>query len=112
METDREVVVYARTSFCPFQMRANNVFKRYDLQPRTILIDKDEKMADRVKQWTGFLSVPTIIIARPGEDLPIEEPEPLPEGDSPRAVDRGYMITEPGERQLTNWLKRHGIIEG
>ncbi len=111
METDREVVVYARTSFCPFQMRANNVFKRNSLTPRTILIDKDEQMADRVKQWTGFLSVPTIIIARPGEDTPIEEPGPLPEGASPRGIDRGYMITEASEGQLTQWLKKHGIIE-
>jgi len=54
--------------------------------------------------------VPTIIVARPGEDLPFEEPTPLT-GDSPRNIDRGSMITEPGEIQLEEWLRKHGVLK-
>ena len=70
-----------------------------------------EEAERRVLDWTGFKSVPTIIAARPGEDLPCEEPAPLPKGSSPRGIDRGSMITEASEEQLETWLRKHGFIE-
>ena len=42
---------------------------------------------------------------------PYEDPDPLEEGNSPRGVDRGTMITEPGEMKLEDWLKKHGFME-
>lgn len=111
MPTDRELVVYTRTSFCPYQAQANRVFSRYGLTPRTILIDGDRILTGRVETWTGFRSVPTIIVAAPGSDQPLEQPAPLPPGASPRGIDRGYMITEAREDELEAWLLRHGFIE-
>ncbi len=111
MSEDKELVVYTRSTFCPYQRKADRVFEKFSLTPRTILIDKDNQAEQRVVDWTGFKSVPTIIVARQGEDLPYEEPAPLEKAASPRGVDRGSMITEANERQLEAWLQRHGFIE-
>jgi len=111
MPDDKELVVYTRSTYCPYQAKANRVFERYGIEPRTIYIDKDKAMEERVIAWTGFKSVPTIIAAHPGEDQPVEEPAPLEAGASPRGIDRGAMITEATEDQLTDWLAKHGFIE-
>lgn len=111
MPDDRELVVYTRSGFCPYQSHANRVFRKYGLTPRTILIDGDVTLIDRVVTWTGFRSVPTIIVAAPGSDQPLEAPAALPKGASPRGVDRGYMITEARMDELEAWLAKHGFIE-
>jgi glutaredoxin len=107
----KELVVYTRTTYCPYQARASRVFEQHDLHPREILIDMDQAAMDRVINWTGFKSVPTIIAAQPGDDMPFEEPAPLARGASPRGVDRGSMITEASEDELIRWLHKHGFIE-
>jgi len=107
---DKEILVYTRSLFCPYQRRADRVFERYNLTPRSILIDQDPEAEARVIGWTGFKSVPTIVVVRPGELLPYEEPAPLEVGASPRGIDRGSMITEATEEQLVEWLLRHGFI--
>ena len=57
-------------------------------------IDLDEEAYTKVRAWTGHECVPTLVIA-PDDGLdPIEPPEPLP-GRSPRAIDRGSMLSEP-----------------
>ncbi len=104
-----ELVMYARTNPCPYVRTARRVLERENIPYREILIDKDPAAEQRVIAWTGFKSVPTIIVARPGEDLPFEEPAPLV-GDSPRNIDRGSMITEPGEITFENWLRKHGFL--
>jgi glutaredoxin len=109
--SQKELVVYTRTTYCPYQARASRVFEQHDLHPREILIDMDQSAMDRVINWTGFKSVPTIIAAPPGGDMPFEEPAPLARGASPRGVDRGSMITEATEDELTVWLRKHGFIE-
>lgn len=111
MSEEIELVVYTRSTFCPYQAKANRVFEKYGLNPRTIYIDKDPEAEKLVIEWTGFRSVPTIILARKGEDLPIEAPAPLTPGSSPCGVDRGSMITEAGEIELKKWLKRNGFID-
>jgi glutaredoxin len=111
MPTDKELIVYMRTTYCPYISRAQRVFEKYSVPHRDIMIDQSEEATRRVEGWTGFRSVPTIIVARGGEDVPCEEPTPLPTGGSPRGVDRGSMITEPSEEDLVNWLKRNGFIE-
>ncbi len=107
---DRELVMYTRTTGCPFVTIAERVLREYNVPYREIYIDKDPIARQRVKAWTGFLSVPTLVVAEPGYILPIEEPEPLPEGMSPQGIDRGMMLTEPREPQLVAWLQKHEFI--
>jgi glutaredoxin len=106
-----EVVMYSRSSSCPFVRTAKRVFDRENVPYREVYIDQDADAEQRVIAWTGYKSVPTIIVARTGEDLPFEEPEPLEAGASPRGIDRGSMITEPGEIKLEGWLRQHGFIK-
>ena len=107
----KDIVMYSRTYGCPYVRAAKRVLDRHQLNYREVFINQDEEARGRVLQWAGFESVPTIVVARPGEDLPLAEPAPLPAGNSPRGVDRGSMITEPGEEQLTDWLRHNGFIE-
>jgi glutaredoxin len=106
----KELVMYSRTFGCPFVTTAKRVLSRYDIPYREIFIDQENEARERVLNWTGFLSVPTLIVAEPGADLPTEEPSPLPQGSSPRGIDRGVMITEPSEAQFTAWLTKHAFI--
>ena len=107
---DYEIVMYSRFTPCPFVRTAKRVLERVSVPYREIYIDQDPIAEERVIKWTGFKSVPTIIVAVKGEDLPFEEPEPLL-SESPRGIDRGSMITEPGEVTLENWLRKHGFIK-
>ncbi len=108
----KELVMYSRSTPCPFVNLAKRVLGERHITYRELYIDKDKTNEQRVLNWTGFLSVPTLIIARQGEDVPYEEPAPLAKGSSPRGVNRGAMLTEPGEEQLVNWLREHGFITG
>jgi len=110
MPQPAEIVMYSRTFGCPFVSVAKRVFADFALGYREIMIDKDPEAKARVLAWTGFQSVPTLVIAALGSDRPIEEPAPLPRGASPRGIDRGYMLTEPGRAELIAWLVRHGFI--
>ena len=105
-----ELVMYTRTRSCPYVRAAKRVLERENVPYREIYIDRDDDARQRVQDWTGFLSVPTLVVARTGEDLPYAEPDPLPSGSSPKGVDRGTMITEPGEIKFEDWLRRHGFI--
>lgn len=110
MSDSREIVMYSRTFGCPFVSVAKRVFADFALGYREIMIDKDAEAKVRVLNWTGFQSVPTLVIAEAGSDRPIEEPVPLARGTSPRGIDRGYMLTEPSHAELTAWLVKHGFI--
>ncbi|MBL8145842.1 MAG: glutaredoxin family protein [Anaerolineae bacterium] len=110
MADSREIVMYSRTFGCPFVSVAKRVFADFALSYREIMIDKDAEAKARVVAWTGFQSVPTLVIAEAGGDRPIEEPAPLPRGSSPRGIDRGYMITEPSHAEMKAWLVKHGFI--
>ena len=107
----KELVMYSRSTPCPFVTIARQVLANEGIQYREIFIDRDEQARARVLDWTGFESVPTLIVAADGDDLPIETESPLERGRSPRGIDRGSMITEPDIMQLTTWLNRHGLIE-
>lgn len=110
MAENLELVMYTRTSGCPFVSLAKKVLKDHDVQYREIFIDKDDTALERVLDWTGFKAVPTLIIAHEGEDLPMSDPTHLEAGATPRGIDRGAMITEPGMAVLTEWLRKHGFI--
>lgn len=90
--------------------RARRVLKGLRLPYREIDIEADKEAAAKVKRWTGFHSVPTVVVAE-GESLdPVLPITPLPEGASPRGIDRGGMITEPRADQLISFLHRHGFL--
>jgi len=75
-----------------------------------INIEEDAEAARWVEGWTGFRSVPTIVVAEEGALVPLAEPVPLPVGSSPRGIDRGYVITEPSNDQLDAFLTKHGFL--
>lgn len=108
---DKELVMYSRSYGCPFVTAAKRVLDEYDIAYREIMIDKDETAKQRVVNWTGFLSVPTMVIANIGDNVPYENIAPLPQGSSPRGIDRGAMLTEATAQQVEDWLEKHGFID-
>ncbi len=108
---EKEIVMYSRTYGCPYVRTAERVFRQYGVVYREIHVNRDPAAKQRVVGWTGFESVPTIVVADKGQDGPIEPPATLPAGKGPRGINRGSMITEPSEEQLTGWLRQHGFIE-
>jgi glutaredoxin len=107
---NHELIMYSRTASCPFVTLAKRVLNDYAVPFREIFIDQDDPARQRVLAWTGFLAVPTLVVARCGEALPFLEPSPLPAGSSPRGINRGTMITEPNIAQLTEWLQQNGFL--
>lgn len=105
------LIMYSRTTGCPFITLAKRILKDYGVPYQEIFIDRDLQARQAVQQWTGFLSVPTLVVAQAGSVLPYEEPLPLAVGSSPRGIDRGAMITEPGQEQLLQWLAQHQFID-
>lgn len=107
---DKELIVYGRTFPCPDLMRSQRFLNNKQISYRMIHIDQDEEAGARVEEWVGHRSVPTIVVARKGDVLPIEPPAPLPSGRSARSFDRGTVITEPSDEALHNFLQRHGLL--
>jgi glutaredoxin len=110
MTAKRELIMYGRTLGCPFITTAKRVLEREQVPYRELLIDKDKEAAARVVAWTGFLSVPTLLIAEAGELLPYTLPDPLEQGASPRGINRGSMITEASDEELMAWLRQHALV--
>ncbi|MDM8519238.1 glutaredoxin domain-containing protein [Anaerolineales bacterium HSG6] len=111
MNQSREIVMYARSSYCPSVALARDLLKRYNIPYREIDMYSDEMMVDRVKTWTHGYSVPTIIIANAGEDVPYTDFLARPTERTIKGYDRGPMITEPTNRELENWLHKHGFLD-
>ena len=107
---NKQLVMYSRTTGCPYISVAKRVLDDHALGYHEIYIDKDTDARKRVLSWTGFLSVPTLVVSNPGEVLPYEEPHPIAPGSSPRGINRGSMITEGNVDQLRQWLTQHGFI--
>jgi glutaredoxin len=106
---EKEIVMCVRNGFCPDIRRARRAFEKWQLPYREINVHEAPEAHQRCQKWNGCLAMPVIVIARPGEDLPIEPPTPLKPGQSPRNVDRGAMISEVGEEQLRAFVRRHGF---
>ena len=106
----RELVMYTRGG-CAMVGLAKRVLHDYHVPYREIVIDRDEKARQWVTHTTGFLSVPTLVVANTGDNFPFEAPLPLARGSSPRGINRGSIITEPNMSQLIDWLEHHGFIE-
>ncbi len=107
---DCELVMYTRSWSCPAVSLARTVLTRHGISWREINVDADPAAREWLLQNVGFLSVPTLVIATPGQATPVTPPLPLPPGHSPRGVDRGSVLTEPGAEQLTAWLAGHGLL--
>jgi glutaredoxin len=108
---DKEILIFVRSSFCGGVALARDLLTRYQIPYREVEIDKNPELAARLKEWTGFLSVPTLIVVKPGEDSPYTEFLPPPTDRSLKGFDRGPMITEPTNRELENWLHKHDFLE-
>lgn len=108
----KRLVMYSRTSGCPFVTTARRVLDEQQVSYEEIFIDQNETARERVVEWTGFLSVPTLVVAEEGSDLPYTEFDPLPAGASPRGIDRGPMLTEASADELLCWLRKHNFIPG
>jgi len=107
----KTLIMYARSYPCPYVSTAKRVLSETNIPYIEIHIDKDKEAKQRVIAWTGFESVPTLLVAEGESLLPIAEPAPLPNGHSPRGIDRGDMITEPSATELKNWLQKHGLLQ-
>jgi hypothetical protein len=106
---EKEIVMYTRGGFCPDVSRARRAFQQWRLPYREINVRKDAKAHQRCLDWNDCLAMPVIVVTRPGEDLPVEPPTPLEPGQSPRDVDRGFMISEASKSGLRAFLTRHGF---
>ena len=107
---DKELIVYGRTFPCPDLMRSQRFLKNKNITYRMIHIDQDESAGAWVEETVGHRSVPTMVVARKGDVMPIEPPTPLPSGRSARSFDRGTVITEPSDEALSTFLQRHGLL--
>lgn len=108
---EKELVMYSRTLGCPYISIAKKALSEYNINFREIFIDKDAEARQHVLDWTGFLSVPTLVVTHRGDDLPYQPPQFLAKGASPRGVNRGSMITEASHDELVIWLTQHGFIK-
>ena len=107
---DKEIVMYVRSAYCSSVALARDLLNRYHIPYREINITDDPAMTDRLQGWVHFLSVPTIIIANPGEDVPYADFLPRPSDRPLKGYNRGPMITEPNNSDLENWLHQHGFL--
>lgn len=107
---DKEIVMYLRGSYCARVALARDLLTRYQIPYREVNIDTDPDAAARVKAWTHYYSVPTIVVANPGETIPYTDFLPRPTDRSNKGYDRGPMITEPNNRELEDWLYKHGFL--
>jgi hypothetical protein len=105
----KEIVMYTRGGFCPDVGIARRAFQLWQLPYREINIRTDPEAHQRCLDWNGCLAMPVIVIARAGEDTPIEQPQPLDPATSPRDLDRGYMISEASKQGLRAFLMKHGF---
>lgn len=110
MNDNTRLIMFSRSYGCPFVSTAKQVLHAYGVEYEEIYIDHHDDARQKVRDWTGFDSVPTLIIAHENEYEPLEEPEFLARGASPRGIDRGYMLTEPSGPQLKHWLQKHHMI--
>lgn len=107
----RRLVVYM-TPWCPDCRDVQGALRAWGVSFVTVNIREDRSAAARVRGWTGFESVPTLVIADEEGNEPFEPPAPLPPGRGPAGVDRGSLLTEPKRDQLRAWLVKNGLLAG
>ncbi len=105
----KQVVVYM-SPWCYQSQDTQRALEEWGVPAKFINIKQDHDAANRVKGWTGFESVPTVIIAEGDSLEPYEPPARLAPGGSPHGLDRGSLITEASRAQLRGWLVKHGVL--
>ena len=106
----KDLIMYSRTFGCPYISIAKKTLSEYNITYYEIYIDKDDEARQHVLNWTGFLSVPTLVVANPGDITPYQTPTYLENGKSPRGINRGTIITEASHDELIAWLAQHKLI--
>ena len=107
----KELVVYTRTTPCRDVTRTRLDLTSQGLDFREIDIEAEPAAAQRLEAWTGYQSVPTVIVAEVGSDEPIHPPAALTPNQSPRNADRGSMISEPDTENLMVFLEHNGFVK-
>ena len=106
----RRVVAYV-SPWCSQSQDTKRALGEWGVSCTTVDVKADRAAAARLREWVGFESVPTVVIAE-GESLePYEPPAPMPGGASPRGIDRGSIITEPSRAELRAWLIKNGLLQ-
>lgn len=107
----KQLVVYM-SPWCGSSADTQRALAEWGVPAQFVNIKEDRAAANRLKEWVGFESVPTVFIAEAGcTEEPCEPPAPLERGASPRGVDRGSLITEASRIQLRGWLVKHGLLD-
>jgi glutaredoxin len=104
-------LVLYMSPWCINCLDTQEALSEWQVAHKVIDIKKDKAAAGRVRTWTGFESVPTLILAEGESAEPCQPPTPLASGISPRGIDRGTMLTEPNRKQLRAWLVKNGMLE-
>ena len=79
----KRLVVYM-SSWCGNSLDTQRALREWNVPAHFINIKEDRAAAGRVKAWTGFESVPTLVISQGESVEPAEPPLPLTAGRSPR----------------------------
>lgn len=104
------LVVFGSSVPCPDMARFSLWLSEYAVSPVEFVdIHRDPAARQRVVEWTGHASVPTLVIAEDGSWEPVSPPTPLAPGQRVRAFDRGTILTEPNPGQISAFLARHDI---
>ncbi|MBA3530424.1 MAG: glutaredoxin family protein [Ardenticatenales bacterium] len=107
---NKELVMYGRRFACWDQSRAMTFLSEKKIPYRFVDISADPNASARLIEWVGHLSVPTLVIAQPGEVLPMRDPKPLDRSQRVRGQDRDTMITEPNNDELESFLRTHHLL--
>lgn len=107
---DKQIIMYSRRTFCPGVALARDLMQRYNVTYHEVDITSDETASVRLQRWTNSHPVPTLIVANEGEDVPYTDILPLGENQPLKGQDRGPIISEPTNRDLENWLHKHGFL--
>jgi glutaredoxin len=107
----KRVVAYV-SPWCGQSQDTRRALGEWGVPCEFVDVKADRAAAARLREWVGFESVPTVIIADGESTEPFEPPAPLRPGGSPRGVDRGSLITEASRAELRAWLVKHGLLEG
>lgn len=105
----KRLVIYM-SPWCSTSADTQRALKEWNVPATAVNMKEDRAAAARVREWVGFESSPTLLIAEGDSLEPCEPPAPLPAGKSPRGIDRGVMLTEPTRPQLRAWLIKHGML--
>ena len=99
----QEIIIYSREGYNPYTALARDLLHRYHIPFKEINITVNPDAAGRLKAWASEATTPALVVAAPGAALPA-----APRGEPGDPL--GPLICRPTNRQLENWLHRHGFL--